>query len=80
MEIKQEKVLAYFKPFNAVVIRSQDHLTHLTFKEAFPKEDFTKQISLNQCLDNLPLCIHLTMMWWTFNLGGDWNNLNRKWL
>ena len=39
---KTGKVLAYFKPFNTVVIRSQDHLTYLTFKEAFPKGGFYK--------------------------------------
>ncbi|WP_445719206.1 hypothetical protein [Flavobacterium sp.] len=39
---KTGKVLAYFKPFNTVVIRSQDHLTYMTFKEAFPKGGFYK--------------------------------------
>uniref|UniRef100_UPI0040489435 hypothetical protein n=1 Tax=Flavobacterium sp. TaxID=239 RepID=UPI0040489435 len=39
---KTGKVLAYFRPFNTVVIRSQDHLTYMTFKEAFPKGGFYK--------------------------------------
>lgn len=39
---KTGKVLAYFKPFNTVVIRSQDKLTYLTFKEAFPNGGFYK--------------------------------------
>ena len=39
---KTGKVLAYFKTYNAVVIRSQNKLTYLTFKEAFPKGGFYK--------------------------------------
>lgn len=39
---KTGKVLAYFKNFNTVVIRSQNKLSYLTFKEAFPKGGFYK--------------------------------------
>ena len=39
---KTGKVLAYFKPFNAVVVRSQNKLSYFTFKEAFPKGGFYK--------------------------------------
>lgn len=39
---KTGKVLAYFKPYNTVVIRSQHKLSYLTFKEAFPKGGFYK--------------------------------------
>ncbi|HLO72754.1 MAG TPA: hypothetical protein VK164_02355 [Flavobacterium sp.] len=39
---KTGKVLAYFKTFNTVVIRSQNKLSYLTFKEAFPKGGFYK--------------------------------------
>ena len=39
---KTGKVLAYFKAFNTVVIRSQHKLSYLTFKEAFPKGGFYK--------------------------------------
>lgn len=39
---KTGKVLAYFKNFNTVVIRSQNKLSYFTFKEAFPKGGFYK--------------------------------------
>jgi hypothetical protein len=39
---KTGKVLAYFKNYNTVVIRSQNKLSYLTFKEAFPKGGFYK--------------------------------------
>lgn len=39
---KTGKVLAYLKPYNTVVIRSQHKLSYLTFKEAFPKGGFYK--------------------------------------
>jgi hypothetical protein len=39
---KTGKVLAYLKPYNTVVIRSQNKLSYLTFKEAFPKGGFYK--------------------------------------
>lgn len=39
---KTGKVLAYFKKYNTVVIRSHYKLSYLTFKEAFPKGGFYK--------------------------------------
>lgn len=45
---KTGKVLAYFKPYNTVVIRSQHKLSYLTFKEAFPKGGFYKTTKSKQ--------------------------------